>query len=175
MNQTYTDAPNHTDTGSGIDASLWDRLNTAYNGSEVSSDYLADYYWPTKDRRLPENDLIVKIVGVKVQRELDQPRLHFNLCLPTLGKKAIKSYRLVPESMRFLRTDMERLGIRVDDVRKLSAELKKVLNTPIQARPYFNPKTGWQDLDFIGWAKPAVQVEAPVTNPPDDLDFDFSG
>jgi hypothetical protein len=145
---------------------FWGRLNAAYNTSEIVGDFQADFYWPTKDRRLPESDLVVEIVGAKAYQQGDQPKLHFHLRIPALGKTAIKSCRLLPESMRFLKMDMERLGIRVDDIRKLGPEIKKLFNQPIQARLYYNERSGYQDLDFVGLAGPVAQAEMPPMHEP---------
>jgi hypothetical protein len=144
---------------SNFDGDFWGRLNAAYTASPGAGDFQADYYWPTKDNKLAGTDLVVEIVGGKAYTEGDQPRLHFYLRLPALNKTGIKSCRLAPESMRFLRMDMERLGVQVDDVRRLGAAIKGLYDRPIKARLYVNDKTGWQDLDFMGFAVPSSQPE----------------
>jgi hypothetical protein len=142
---------------SNFDDDFWGRLNAAYTASQGSGDFQTDYYWPTKDNKLAATDLVVEIFGAKVCTEGGQPRLHFYLRLPALNKTGIKSCRLAPESMRFLRMDMERLGVQVDDVRQLGPAIKGLYGRPIQARLYVNEKSGWQDLDFMGFAVPNGQ------------------
>ncbi len=150
MNSAIEERVEQQEVVSNSDDEFWSRLNATYTSNERTGDFQADFYWPTKDRKLSETDVVVEIIGGKVYTEGDQPRLHFHLRLPALNKTAIKSCRLVPDSMRFLRMDMERLGIYIDDLRKLGAAVKELVNQPIQARLYFNEKTGWQDLDFMG-------------------------
>jgi hypothetical protein len=157
---------------------FWGRLNAAYTASPGAGDFQADYYWPTKDNKLAGTDLVVEIFGGKAYTEGDQPRLHFYLRLPALNKTGIKSCRLAPESMRFLRMDMERLGIQIDDVRKLGLAIRELLNRPIQARLYVNEKTGWQDLDFMGFVGINDQPEkahllADGTIDPDTITWGF--
>mgnify|MGYP000977376578 CR=1 FL=1 len=141
---------NGQQSGTEVNGGLWNRLNSVYRTNEKTEAFHADYYWPTKNNMLEENDLVVEIIGGKVNTEGEQPRLLFYLRLPDKNQTAIKSYRLVPECMRFLRKDMENLEIFVDDIRKIGSAVKQLLNRRIKARLYYNNKTGWQDLDFVG-------------------------
>ena len=157
---------------------FWNQLNSAYNASDSMGDFQADYYWPTKDTKLDLTELVVEIVGGKVYTQGDTPRIHFHLRLTSLNKKGIKSCRLAPESMRYLRMDMERLGIRVNDIRKLGEEVKSIFNKPIQAKLYLNTKTGWQDMDFMGFATSNDDLakefcETPAQNQPTNYDMDL--
>ena len=179
MDNSVEEAMEHQETVLNSENDFWSRLNAAYNSNERTGDFQADFYWPTKDRRLPESDMVVEIIGTKIYTESDQPRLHLHLQLPTMNKTAIKSCRLAPESMRFLRMDMERVGIRVDDLRKLGDGLKTLLNRPIKAHLYLNERTGWQDMDFMGLVatdtRPApapLETEAPIEPP--EVDWGFS-
>ena len=67
---------------------------------------------------------------------------------------------------------MERLGLRVDDVRKVGQALSTLFNKPIRARLYYNERTCWQDLDFMGLvtSNDQPQTASSATQAPDDSD-----
>ena len=176
MDNMFDEATKQQATTTNGEGGIWGRLNAAYNTNEWAGDFAADYYWPTKERKLPESDLVVEIIGAKIHTENETSRLLFHLRLPDRGKTAIKSCRLAPESMRFLRMDMERIGIHVDDIRKLGPAIKALYNKPIQARLYFNEKTGWQDVDFMGLVTTNAQPEivpsaAQTVTEPEPIDW----
>lgn len=155
-------------------ASFWGPLNAAYTARNEDDEFQADYYWPTKDRQLPEGNLTVEITNVRPCKKGDQRKLHFHLRLVSSGKTAIKSYRMVPESMPFLRKDMERLGVHVDDARKVLPEVRKLINKPVLAKLYFNERTKWQDLDFMSATVPESKAETADEFPADHDPFKAS-
>ena len=68
--------------------------------------------------------------------------------------------------MKYLRMDMERLGIHIEDIRKLGSAVKEIFYQPIQARLYYNEKSGWQDLDFVGLISSDSQPETAYDEDP---------